>query len=170
MTIHRPEVREFSPTFESALVAAQSSVGAPRAASGVPGTKSARVPAELLRFGNGKIPKDALSSIGIGQHRLSTRAAVAFRSLHAAAAAEGINFGVTDSYRDYDSQVDLAKRKGLYSEGGLAARPGTSDHGWGLAVDLDLDAKALAWMRANAGKFGFVEDVPRESWHWTFHS
>jgi LAS superfamily LD-carboxypeptidase LdcB len=80
----------------------------------------------------------------------------------------GVNIGITDSYRSYTEQVDLAKRKGLYSQGGLAAKPGTSDHGWGLATDLDLDSKAQTWMRANAGKYGFVEDTPREPWHWAY--
>ena len=79
-----------------------------------------------------------------------------------------MTIGVTDSYRSYDAQVDVANRKGLYSQGGLAAKPGTSDHGLGLALDLDLDTNALSWMRANAGRFGFVEDTPRESWHWKF--
>ena len=65
-------------------------------------------------------------------------------------------------------QVDLARRKGLYSQGGLAAKPGTSEHGWGMATDLDLNAKALAWMRKNAGNYGFVENVARESWHWAY--
>jgi zinc D-Ala-D-Ala carboxypeptidase len=86
------------------------------------------------------------------------------------AAAAGIEIGVTDSYRSYESQVDLARRKGLYSQGGLAATPGTSNHGWGLSVDLDLDATAQAWMRQNGARYGFVEDVPREPWHWTFRA
>ena len=84
------------------------------------------------------------------------------------AAAQGVHIGVTDSYRSYDAQVSLAQRKGLYRNGGLAATPGTSNHGWGRALDLDLDAKAQAWLRANAGRYGFVEDVPREPWHWTY--
>jgi LAS superfamily LD-carboxypeptidase LdcB len=88
--------------------------------------------------------------------------------MRADARAAGVEIGVTDSYRSYDQQVDVARRKGLYSQGGLAAKPGTSDHGWGMSLDLDLDSRAQAWMRANAGRHGFVEDVPREPWHWTF--
>jgi hypothetical protein len=65
--------------------------------------------------------------------------------------------------------VDLAERKGLYKNGGLAAVPGTSDHGWGRSLDLRLDGAALAWMRENGAAFGFREDVPRESWHWTYY-
>jgi len=126
-------------------------------------------PAELRAYGNGKIPANALSTLGEGEHRMWAPAAASFKQLRAAAAADGVKIGVTDSYRSYDQQVDLAKRKGLYSQGGLAATPGTSNHGWGMSLDLDLDSKALGWMRANGEKYGFVEDVPREPWHWTFH-
>ena len=80
----------------------------------------------------------------------------------------GVHIGITDSYRPYTEQVDLARRKGLYSQGGLAAKPGTSEHGWGMAADLDLDAKALAWVRANGANYGFYNTAPRESWHWGF--
>ena len=126
-------------------------------------------PPELVAYGNGKIPPTALSSIGEGSHRMWAPAAGSFKELRAAAAAAGVEIGITDSYRSYDQQVDLAKRKGLYSQGGLAATPGTSNHGWGMSLDLDLDPKALEWMRANGEKYGFVEDVPREPWHWTYH-
>jgi LAS superfamily LD-carboxypeptidase LdcB len=84
------------------------------------------------------------------------------------AAAAGITIGITDSYRSYESQVELAGRKGLYSQGGLAATPGTSNHGWGLAVDLDLNPAAQQWMRDNGWRYGFVEDTPREPWHWAY--
>lgn len=126
-------------------------------------------PAELRAYGNGKIPANALAPIGVGSHRMWAPAGAAFNKMAEDARAAGVNIGVTDSYRDYDAQVRLAEEKGLYSQGGLAATPGTSNHGWGLSLDLDLDPKALSWMRANAEKYGFVEDVPREPWHWTFH-
>ena len=58
--------------------------------------------------------------------------------MRAAAAAAGVDIGVTDSYRPYEEQVDLVRRKGLYSQGGLAAVPGTSPHGWGMALDVDV--------------------------------
>ena len=125
-------------------------------------------PAELVAFGNGRIPPSALSEIGVGSHALHAPAATAFRRMSVAAKAAGIEIGVTDSYRSYDSQVDLARRKGLYSEGGLAATPGRSNHGWGLALDLDLDPAAQSWMREHGPEFGFVEDTPREPWHWGY--
>ena len=126
------------------------------------------VPPELQQYGNGKIPEHALQSIGVGEFRLSSQAAASFRQMHADAKAAGVNIGVNDAYRTYEEQVDLANRKGLYSQGGLAATPGKSNHGWGLAVDLDLDDRAQAWMRENAHKYGFVEDVAREPWHWGY--
>lgn len=136
------------------------------------GTSTARtadgVPADLARYGNGRIPADALATVSGTSHRLWAPAAEAFDSLRAAAARDGVRIGITDSYRSYDAQVDVAARKGLYSQGGLAAAPGTSPHGWGLAVDLDLDDRAQAWMRANAGAYGFAEDTPREPWHWVY--
>jgi hypothetical protein len=125
-------------------------------------------PAALVQYGNGRIPLEMLTPIGIGGHRLYAPAAQAFMSMRAAAAAEGIDIGITDSYRTYEQQVDLAERKGLYSQGGYAAVPGTSKHGWGMAIDIDVDSAGQAWMRANAGRFGFVENVPREPWHWEF--
>lgn len=122
---------------------------------------------DQFRDDNGRLPADALTSIG-GSHQLNETAANAFQQLRASALADGVEIGVTDSYRSYDAQVDVARRKGLYSQGGLAAKPGTSDHGLGLALDLDLGSAALDWMRTNAGRFGFVADTPRESWHWKF--
>ena len=149
------------PSFADALAQAASSAPA----APVQGPSVATLQAT---YRNGRIPASALTPIGPGGHRLAAPAAAAFAELQAAARRDGVDFAVTDSYRSYDAQVDLARRKGLYSQGGLAAQPGTSSHGWGLAVDLDLDATAQAWMRANAARFGFVEDTPREPWHWAF--
>ncbi|AEI13644.1 peptidase M15B and M15C DD-carboxypeptidase VanY/endolysin [Cellulomonas gilvus ATCC 13127] len=126
------------------------------------------VPADLARYGNGRIPADALATVGSTGHRLWAPAAQAFEQLLAAARRDGVQIGITDSYRSYEAQVDVAARKGLYSQGGLAAVPGTSPHGWGLALDLGLGDRAQAWMRSHAGQFGFEEDTPREPWHWVY--
>ena len=126
------------------------------------------VPVELARYGNGKIPASALGEVGSTGHRLWAPAADALQTMRDAAARDGVSIGITDSYRSYDAQVRVAKEKGLYSQGGLAAAPGTSPHGWGLAADLKLDAAGQAWMRANGSRFGFAEDTPREPWHWVY--
>lgn len=125
-------------------------------------------PAELLVYSNGAIPSEALAPVGETNHRLWAPAANGLTALIDDASAEGIEIGITDSYRPLAVQERLAREKGLYSQGGLAAVPGTSNHGWGMATDLDLDSSALEWMRTNAWRYGFVEDVPREPWHWTY--
>lgn len=151
--------------------AAQGTAGGAPATSAA-GTSTARnadgVPVALAAYGNGKIPASALAPVGDTGHRLWAPAADALDRLRADASRAGVDIGITDSYRSYEAQVDVAARKGLYSQGGLAAKPGTSDHGWGMAVDLKLDSAGQTWMRANAGRYGFVEDTPREPWHWAF--
>jgi len=140
-----------------------------RFATGSSGVDSAlNVPPVLQAFGNGRIPADMLTPIGIGQHRLWAPAAAAFKQMRADAAAQGIAISVTDTYRTYDQQVQLAAQKGLYKDGGWAAVPGTSPHGWGLATDLDVTPAGLAWVRANGARYGFVETTPREPWHWEY--
>lgn len=126
------------------------------------------VPTNLAAYGNGRVPSSALQEVGATGHRLWEPAAEQLTRLIQDARRAGVDIGITDSYRSYEAQVDVARRKGLYSQGGLAAVPGTSDHGWGMAVDLDLDSQAQAWMRSHAGAYGFREDTPREPWHWGF--
>jgi zinc D-Ala-D-Ala carboxypeptidase len=125
-------------------------------------------PEALATWGNGQLPASALDSIGQGNHRLARDAAAAFKSMAASARRDGIVLSVSDSYRSLDEQQSMVETHGHYDEGGFAAEPGTSAHGWGLAVDLDVDTRTLRWMRAHAGQYGFVEDVAREPWHWTF--
>ena len=126
------------------------------------------IPTDLAAYGNGKIPAGALEQVGSTGHRLWAPAAESLTRMMDDAKKDGVHIGITDSYRPYTEQVDLAKRKGLYSQGGLAAKPGTSEHGWGMAADLDLNSSALSWMRQNGAKYGYVNNVSRESWHWAY--
>jgi len=154
--------------FASYLNDAVATQAAPRAASGSYQLNSKGVPTDLAAYGNGKIPASALEQVGNTRHKLWAPAAESLTRMIADAEKDGVKIGITDSYRPYAEQVDLAKRKGLYSQGGLAAKPGTSEHGWGMATDLDLSPAALSWMKQNAEKYGFVNNVSRESWHWAF--
>jgi len=109
-------------------------------------------------------------------HRLRADAAAAFNAMsRARAAATGSPLCVTDSYRSYAEQVDVYSRKPS-----LAATPGTSNHGLGLAADLcggveRFGSSAYLWMKANAGRFGFSHPswaepggAKPEPWHWEF--
>ena len=120
----------------------------------------------LNEASNGLLNGSYLTSIG-GNHKLNSEAAVAYLKMVNAAKSQGVDWGITDSYRNLEAQKDVAKRKGLYSKGGLAAEPGTSNHGWGSAVDLKFNGKgnALEWLKKNAATYGFT-NIPREPWHW----
>ena len=62
----------------------------------------------------------------------------------------------------------------------LGAVPGTSNHGWGLAVDLcggiqSYTSPQHAWMTEHAGRFGWRQPAwaqqggsKPEPWHWEF--
>lgn len=127
-------------------------------------------------YPNGFIPQTALCPIGIGAHLLRCDAAAAFGALNQAYATTfGTPVCITDSYRTFDSQVGLYARKPA-----LAAVPGTSNHGWGLALDLCGGAQSFgsaqyAWLAANAPSFGWVNPSwarpgagREEPWHWEF--
>jgi hypothetical protein len=122
---------------------------------------------------NGRIPLADMCSIG-GSHRLRCDAATAFVLMDAAYVAErGQPLFVTDSYRDYDAQVDVHRRKPH-----LAATPGYSNHGWGLAVDLAVggwNGEVFRWLQANAHHYGWyhppwarIDGSKPEPWHWEY--
>ena len=116
---------------------------------------------------NGRLPDSELSGVGDGE-RMFTTAATAFREMDAAARAAGHDLHVNSGYRTYEEQAALyqAYRNGT---GNLAAAPGRSTHGLGLSADISVtDAATLRWLRANASRYGFVNDVPSEAWHWTW--
>jgi zinc D-Ala-D-Ala carboxypeptidase len=157
--------------FSAALAMARSSTYVATPATlgvAVAATGPVTPPPELQDFGNGKIPPDVLVPIGDGTERLHAPAATAFRRMATEAWQAGIDLKVNDGYRSLVDQERLAVQLGLYRDGGKAAVPGTSNHGWGLSVDLDTDDRSRAWLRANAASFGFVEDVDGEPWHWTY--
>jgi D-alanyl-D-alanine carboxypeptidase len=132
---------------------------------------------DVSRYPNGSIPVSALCPLwGAPGHHLRADAAHAFNQLSEAYAAEhGQPLCVTDSYRTLESQIAVRAAKP-----GLAAVPGTSNHGWGTAVDLcggvqQFGTPAHQWMRAHAPLYGFFH--PRwaqasgskpEPWHWEY--
>ena len=127
-------------------------------------------------YPNGLIPPSAMCPLGAAGHTLRCDAAAAYRAVSAAfAGAFGTPICITDSYRTYAGQVRLYGQKPA-----LAAVPGTSNHGWGLAVDLcggieRFGTQQYAWMKANAGRFGFLHpdwaepgNGREEPWHWEY--
>lgn len=73
------------------------------------------------------------------------------------------------AYRPYADQQYFWN---LYQsgKGSLAARPGTSNHGWGVAVDVPTPAMAQAINRYGA-EYGWQKkwsDAPSEWWHFKY--
>ena len=103
-----------------------------------------------------------------GPARMWTPAARAMGALLYAARDDQHLIVVKYSYRTVAKQWE--KYRNYQNGGTLAAYPGTSNHGDAITVDLTaLDYGDLLWLNMNAGQFGFRDDVPGESWHWTYY-
>ena len=110
---------------------------------------------------------------------------------------EGIDIGCWSPYRSYATQKWLFQRKidNLISTGTpeseaeekaatVVARPGTSEHQTGLALDINSASSSFSktnaykWLCENAEDYGFVQrytaekqsktGIIPESWHWRF--
>jgi hypothetical protein len=128
-------------------------------------------------YANGFLNPASLCPLdGAPGHALRADAAAAFNRMTAAALAErGTRLCVNDSYRSYAGQVSIFRRTPR-----LAAVPGTSRHGLGVAVDLGCGAERFGsstyrWLKANAGRFGWVHPAWAEPggalpepWHWEY--
>lgn len=106
------------------------------------------------------------------RHRLRIDAADAYNAMAQAAARDGLNLVVNSAFR---SRAEQARLYAMYQAGtgNLAAPPGYSTHEGGLSADIDMKqqgraAAAYVWLAANARRFGFVNDVASEPWHWTY--
>ena len=114
-------------------------------------------------------------------------AAEAYQKFIEAAQKDGITLESTTAYRSYSFQNTLytnyVAEDGREKADTYSARPGTSEHQLGLAVDLNdpnvigqrLDDKDFEWVKNNSYKYGFIlryleEFVPitgymEEPWH-----
>ncbi|MFX4272419.1 peptidoglycan-binding protein [Propionibacteriaceae bacterium Y1685] len=138
------------------------------------GGADTRYPNPKKTYRNGQVPASQLCRIpGAGAHwRISCRALPDYKRLDAAHRARFGTSMVVDhltltTYRTYADQVLLYNKYGYPR----AARPGTSNHGWGMAIDVSVGGWGSAkqkWMWANAPKYGFKPDVPHEQWHFTY--
>lgn len=123
---------------------------------------------------NGRIPDSALCPLPQSGEMLRADAADAFLELDDAFHDEfGRPLCVADSYRPYHEQVRLFQEM----LPGMAAEPGTSKHGLGVAVDLcggidELDSPEHRWMLAAAPEYGWINPDWAgdgfEPWHWEY--
>lgn len=114
-----------------------------------------------MAYQNGRLPASALALIPGTSQRIAVELLDQVIALRAAFKAHfGKNLAVTDGYRDEAGQV-AARNRYLSGKGAYAVPPGTSNHGWGKAIDFGSRVNILGtdehdWMVANAPRFGFV--------------
>lgn len=164
----------------AAAAAAEQARLAAEAAEAAAAAELARKVAVAKAADNGNIPTDVLCGVGFDTGVLvRCDAAEALEQLNAAYRADfGRDLDVVSSYRSYSQQVAVKRTRG-----GLAATPGTSNHGRGVAVDFagfgglgNFSTANYRWMRANAERFGWHHPRimqpggggPQEPWHWEF--
>ena len=116
---------------------------------------------------------------------LTNECNAAFNKMRSAAAKEGVNLYIVSGYRSYETQKNLynryVARDGKAKADTYSARPGTSEHQTGLAMDLNsvnssfANTKEGKWLAANCHKYGFIIRYPKgkqsvtgyiyEPWH-----
>jgi len=112
------------------------------------------------------------------------------------ASSDGISLMLSSAYRSSDDQQaiynSLLNMYGRQYVHEYVAEPGASEHQTGLAVDIatishgctidanacSLDASGIAWLRAHAADYGFIERYPSgkqsitgvagEHWHYRY--
>ncbi len=123
---------------------------------------------------------------------VNSRVSGAYQNLvEAGTAAGAFQFGISSSYRSMENQLRLCAADPGCTAGDftLTAKPGTSNHQMGLAIDFYwapginshnncvpqvtfgtrctlLGNANWAWMEANAANFGFKPYI-NEFWHWS---
>jgi len=142
----------------------------------------------LLRSGawgghaNGRIPLSSLSTVPWNTaRRLRSDAVQALGELNKAfRAAFGRDLPLNDAYRDYAGQVEARNYWCSQGNCGFAAVPGTSNHGWALAIDIGVPRTAwtnpiYVWMKGHAAAYGWTHPAwaeptgaHPEAWHWEY--
>lgn len=113
-----------------------------------------------------------VESVGNGQV-LRSDAAQAFLAMKRDAQRAGIALTATSGFRTNEQQQKLYDGYMQNLPGfNMAAKPGYSNHQSGISVDIGgvggFNTPAYSWLKSNASRYGFVNDVRGEYWHWTF--
>lgn len=118
---------------------------------------------------NGQLPPSDLAPIAQGQLAKANHCAAAWNAMNVEARSLGVELiptGSKSSYRTYSQQQELYQDY-LNGTGALAAVPGTSNHGWGVAVDVATQEMRSMIDRIGK-KYGWdkdTSDAPSEWWH-----
>jgi len=132
-------------------------------------------PAQRAGSANGLLATKDLCTLWDGRTRLRADAASALTELNNMYVARyGADMCIESGYRS------LAQQRAVKAtRGGLAATPGKSNHGWGLAIDFCKSmtwGARWSWLLQNGPVFGFENPEwaqpggsgPQERWHWEY--
>ena len=117
--------------------------------------------ATVLKQANGKLPSSMLVALPWDKEKtlIAAPAAADLGRLNAAFKKKfGKNLDIDLAYRTLDTQKFLYQELGPY----IAAKPGTSNHGWGLAIDVpetynySFKGKYYKWLKANSKKYNWI--------------
>ena len=151
------------------------------------------IPAALKDVPNGRLPGKLLRPVKCGG-QMYVDAAEAFNRMYDQAILSGIKLRNVGDYRSFEQQLALFRQRYSLEDLGRkpqvtrqydgetwylrpmcspSSTPGKSNHGLGLAIDLDVTTtKVLDWLCTNAPTYGFYlqTDDPSspefEAWHW----
>ena len=114
---------------------------------------------------------------------MTTTTACAFDKMATAAKQAGVTITIASGFRTIARQQYFwnCYQTGSCNGGNLAARPGTSNHGRGAALDLNTDcgsqsgsrpscggSSVYQWLYNNGHNYGFTRTVQSEPWHWEY--
>ena len=128
-------------------------------------------------YENGKIPDSELQALSFSPgNKMNKKAAAAMEEMNKAYKADnGSDLTINEAYRDCATQIRYSKELGSRA---APAPPCVSNHGWGLAVDIEVGpfgSSAYNWLKANAHKYGYVHPAwaepggsNPEQWHWEY--
>ena len=133
--------------------------------------------AEWGDHSNGGIPDSELQALSFSpSSKMNKKAAAAMEEMNKAYKADnGSNLTINEAYRDCATQIRYSKELGSRA---APAPPCVSNHGWGLAADIEVGAfgsSTYNWLKANAHKYGYVHPAwaepggsNPEQWHWEY--
>lgn len=149
---------------------------------GTGGTGGTGNPVDPNTLPSGTVGEDQTTDVlGI---RVLTMIAPQVNAMLSAMTAAGLDYSGSSGWRDPATQIFLRRQNcgptdyDIYQRPSgecspPTARPGTSNHERGLAIDFHCNGDTMRtgdacfnWMSANAANYGFY-NLPSESWHWS---
>ena len=146
--------------------------------------KAAPPPAPSGGGGQPTVPVGTDEIVSVRGIQVHASVADAVDRMLAAAAADNVNLS-GGGYRSSAGQIAVRKNNCGTSNYAIyempasqcrppTARPGTSQHEKGLAIDFTYDGRLIRsrssagyqWLAANAAAYGF-KNLPSEPWHWS---